>query len=82
MPNHRKRRKVECIHCHRTVDSDYLTRHNRKYHAGPYKDAGAPANPFRLATDIYLYIYIFNVNHLKYSKIEIFIGQNNYWSEI
>ena len=55
MPNHRKRRKLECILCHRTFDSDYLTRHNRKYHAGrlkkhqhiPYKNAGAPANPLK-----------------------------------
>ena len=37
MPNHRKRRKVECIVCHRTFDSDYLTRHNRKYHADRLK---------------------------------------------
>ena len=84
MPNHRKRRKVECILCHRTFDSDYLTRHNRKYHADrlkkhqqhiPYKNAGAPANPFQVSNrhiSIYI-IYIFNINHLRYSKIEIYL---------
>ena len=66
---------------HRTFDSDYLTRHNRKYHADrlkkhqhiPYKNAGAPANPFQVSNrhiSIYI-IYIFNINHLRYSKIEI-----------
>ena len=56
MPNF-KRRKIECLLCNKTFDSDYRTRHNKKYHVNclknhrhiPYKNAGAPANPFQVS---------------------------------
>ena len=52
-----KRRKVECLICKATFDSDYRKKHNEKHHRDvvqahrniPYQVAGAPANPFTLA---------------------------------
>jgi hypothetical protein len=56
MPPTPKRRKIECLLCEKTFDSDYRSRHNNKYHSDkvkkhqhiPYEYAGAPANPFQV----------------------------------
>ena len=55
-----KRRKVECLICKATFDSDYRKKHNEKLHRDmvqahrniPYQVAGAPANPFTLAKEM------------------------------
>eukprot|EP00112_Aurelia_sp_Birch-Aquarium-sp1_P013512 Seg287.14 transcript_id=Seg287.14/GoldUCD/mRNA.D3Y31 product="Zinc finger MYM-type protein 5" pseudo=true protein_id=Seg287.14/GoldUCD/D3Y31 len=57
MPPKPKRRRVECLLCHRTYDSDYRRCHNENHHPErakkhqhiPFKDAGAPVNPFQAA---------------------------------
>eukprot|EP00794_Sanderia_malayensis_P013142 gene13142-14493_t len=57
MPPKPKRRRLECILCQKTYDSDYRRSHNEKHHPErvtkhqhiPFKDVGAPNNPFHQA---------------------------------
>ena len=59
MPPKPKRRKVECLLCHRTYDSDYRRHYNEIHHPErakkhqhvPYKEAGAPENPFQVGSN-------------------------------
>ena len=54
MPPKPKRRRLECILCQKTYDSDYRRSHNEKHHPErvkkhqhiPFKDVGAPNNTF------------------------------------
>jgi hypothetical protein len=46
-----KRRKVECLKCGKTFDSDYKKRHEAADHNGKpvsIKNVGAPTNPFEV----------------------------------
>eukprot|EP00794_Sanderia_malayensis_P013076 gene13076-14419_t len=53
-----KRRKIECLLCKRTFDSDYRSRRNKKYHAQkikkhqhvPYQQLGSRTNSFQIAS--------------------------------
>ena len=60
MPPKPKRRRLECLVCHRTYDSDYRRHHNNVHHPErakkhqhiPFKDAGAPENPFQVGSNL------------------------------